>query len=99
MTALPTHPTFAEHLNTKFRLLRDGSDPLEMELIEVGEFNQTPNQEWFSIVFRGADEALLRQGVYPFEHDQMGEFELFIVPISRKADGYYYEAVFNRMRQ
>jgi hypothetical protein len=40
----------------------------------------------------------LDQGVRNFIHDQMGQFELFIVPIRQDAQGFYYEAVFNRLR-
>ena len=40
----------------------------------------------------------LDQGVRDFSHDQMGQFELFIVPIRQDAQGFYYEAVFNRIR-
>jgi len=41
----------------------------------------------------------LDQGVRPFKHEQMGEFEMFIVPIQQDANGFYYEAVFNRIRE
>jgi hypothetical protein len=29
----------------------------------------------------------------------MGHFELFIVPVRQDADGFYYEAIFNRIRE
>jgi hypothetical protein len=29
----------------------------------------------------------------------MGQFELFLVPIKEDEQGFYYEAVFNRLRQ
>jgi hypothetical protein len=31
------------------------------------------------------------------EHDSIGDFELFLVPIARDDSGTYYEAVFNRL--
>jgi hypothetical protein len=40
----------------------------------------------------------LGQGVRNFEHEQMGKFELFIVPVEQDEQGFYYEAVFNRIR-
>jgi hypothetical protein len=40
----------------------------------------------------------LGQGVRNFQHEQMGNFELFIVPVQQDAQGFYYEAVFNRIR-
>jgi hypothetical protein len=30
------------------------------------------------------------------EHDRLGRFDLFIVPVKREAHGLYREAVFNR---
>jgi hypothetical protein len=32
------------------------------------------------------------------DHDTIGAFDLFIVPISQDRDGLYYEACFNRVR-
>jgi hypothetical protein len=33
------------------------------------------------------------------EHDEMGQFDLFLVPIRQDDQGFYYEAVFNRILQ
>jgi hypothetical protein len=41
----------------------------------------------------------LSQGVHNFKHDQMGQFELFIVPIKQDEQGFYYQAVFNNLRE
>ena len=38
------------------------------------------------------------QGMRSFDHDKLGRFELFIVPIRQDGEGYYYEAVFSRFR-
>jgi hypothetical protein len=32
------------------------------------------------------------------EHEALGSFELFIVPIRKDDEGFYYEAVFNRVK-
>ncbi|HEU4834969.1 MAG TPA: hypothetical protein VFS90_11160 [Pyrinomonadaceae bacterium] len=58
-----------------------------------------PQQEEFAVEFRGPLDTFLGQGVRNFAHDQMGQFELFIVPIKQNEQGFYYEAVFNRLRQ
>lgn len=94
-----THDTFAGLLNTKFRVHREGLDPIELQLTKVGEFLQSQQQERFSIIFRGPADTLLPQAIYGFDHDQMGRFDLFIVPIRRSDDGYEYEAVFNRLQK
>ena len=48
----------------------------------------------FSIVFLEPAAEVLPQAIYRFDHDELGAFELFVVPIARDADGTRYEAVF-----
>src|SRR5262245_31830038 len=93
-----THEEFSKHANTKFQVPMDEHPPVELDLIEVSELKMYPRQEEFTILFRGPLEAFLDQGVRPIKHDQMGEFELFIVPIKQDEQGFYYEAIFNRVR-
>jgi len=38
---------------------------------------------------------MLPQGIYGLSHERMGDFDLFLVPISREELGFRYEAVFN----
>ena len=99
MEASLTHEEFSKHANTKFQVQLDQHPPVELDLIEVSELKIYPQQEEFTIVLRGPLEAFLEQGVRLLKHDQMGEFELFIVPIKQDAEGFYYEAVFNRIRE
>jgi|SRR2546427_8216582 len=94
-TAL-THETFSKLLNTKFAIVDAGAG-VQLELIEVSELLTSPRQERFSIVFRGPNEAPLGQGMRRFEHPQMGQFVLFLVPIGQGSAGYSYEVVFNRL--
>ena len=96
MQASLTYETFTQHINTKFHVPVGESHRVELELAEISEHKKTPRNEEFAIVFRGPKEMFLGQGMRPFEHDQMGNFELFIVPISHDDKGCYYEAVFNR---
>ena len=99
MEASLTHETFSQNANTKFQVQVDENTAVELELIEVSELTVYPQQEEFTLAFRGPLNAFLDQGVRPFTHDQMGQFELFIVPIKQDAAGFYYEAVFNRIRE
>jgi len=87
--------TFAEHLNSAFRL-RHGPATTELELVEVSDGSAARHVS-FSLLFRGPQQPLLPQQIYPFEHDRLGRFDLFIVPVKRDAHGLYYEAVFNRV--
>jgi len=91
------HAEFLKHLNTKFRIRLNESEAVEAELTAVSEHLLSPRQERFSVVFRAPNETFLGQGMRPFQHDEMGAFDLFIVPIERDDEGTYYEAVFNRL--
>lgn len=85
---------YASEINTKFQL---GETEFEIELIEVTEKNISPQQEMFSLIFRGAKDNFLEQKIYHIQHEKLGDGELFLVPIAEEADGYKYEAVFNRL--
>lgn len=99
MEASLTHEAFAQHANTKFQVQLDGGELVDLELTEVSELKLFPGQEEFTVLFRGPNEIFLGQGTHSFTHDQMGIFMLFLVPVARDEKGYYYEAVFNRIRQ
>ena len=99
MEASLTHETFSQHVNSNFRVQLDENTGVEVELVEVSELKLYPRQEEFAIVFRGPLNAFLGQGVGYFKHEQMGDFEIFIVPIRQDEQGVYYEAIFNRLRE
>jgi len=88
--------TFAGHVNSTFRVCHEPAT--ELELIEVSDGSAGDHIN-FSLQFRGPLQPLLPQQIYPVEHDQLGRFDLFIVPIRRDAHGLYYEAVFNRVNE
>jgi|SRR5579864_2959392 len=87
--------TFAEHLNSTFRIHHQPAIT-ELELMEISD-GSTQGRVNFSLLFRGPQQPLLPQQIYPVEHDRLGRFDLFIVPVRRDAQGLYYEAVFNRV--
>jgi len=89
--------TFAAELNTKFRDSPPEAEPVEVELINVQDFGTSRGQTQFSVLFRGPLDRPLAQGTYPFEHERLGAFELFIVPVGVEQDGLRYEAFFNRL--
>ena len=98
MEASLTHQEFAQQANSKFQVEVDEHTDVELELTEVSDLKLHPQQEEFVLVFRGPLDTFLGQGVRDFKHDKMGRFELFIVPIRQDQQGFYYEAVFNRLR-
>ena len=99
MEASLTHEAFSQNANSKFQVQNDDNTPVELELVEVTELKVYPQQQEFTLTFRGPLNQFLDQGVRQFTHDQMGQFELFIVPVKQDAEGFYYEAVFNRIRE
>lgn len=99
MTATLEHEVFSRYLNTPFRISVDEANTIEAELSEVSELHLSPRQERFELVFRGPRQPLVNQGSYRFDHDEMGDFILFIVPVRQDDDGTFYEACFNRTRK
>jgi hypothetical protein len=97
MTGRLEHAAFFGNLNSTFRLQVEGSDWVDVELVEVSELNTTPRQEIFSIVFRCRSSVIFPQRIYRLEHDKMGQFDLFLVPIRKDNQSVDYEAVFNRL--
>jgi hypothetical protein len=93
--------TFSPLVGTLFRVALDGMAPIELKLAEVSvtaRAGQAAGQEIFSLIFLGPEKFYLPQKIYAFEHAELGRFELFIVPIGRRADAIEYQAVFNRLR-
>jgi hypothetical protein len=95
MTRL-TQGEFAAQLNTRFRMFHAQGET-EIELIEVSDLTTTGGQERFWLIFRGPLQPFVPQGSYQLQHEVMGEFPLFIVPIRQDNLGFYYEAIFNRL--
>ena len=89
--------SFTENLNTRFRTVLQDSTVIEMELIEVIDRRSTPRQEQFSLLFRAPQEAPIEQGMYLLQHDHLEPGDLFLVPVGRDEQGFYYQAVFNRL--
>lgn len=101
MAAQLTEAEFSKHVNTKFRVATES--PLELELTEVKGYlskaHEETGMERFSAFFRGPSERYLEQKTYSFEHEEMGVFDLFLVPVSQDQSGFRYEAVFNYYKQ
>src|ERR1044071_6794722 len=92
-----TEDTFLDHLNTRFRVT-ESADPLFVELVKVTPLS-TAGQVQFSIQFQGPENPFLPQRIYTLEHEALGRFELFLVPVGKNSSGFEYEAVFNRVAE
>jgi hypothetical protein len=97
-----TKAMFAENLQTSFQLQLKSSQSapeqtIELKLIELREGRSTPRQEQFALLFCGPLATPLGQGMWPLQHATLGQLDLFLVPVGRDQEGFYYEALFNRL--
>jgi len=90
---------FVQQAHSNFQIQLEPPNVVDLELTEVSAVKRSETQEEFAITFRGPLDAFLGQGTRSVAHEKMGEFELFLVPVSQDAQGFYYEAVFNRFRE
>jgi hypothetical protein len=93
--------SFADLLNTKFRVLlkQENAPEVELELAELVEFptltQSRSNVERFSLFFYGPNDFFLPQGTYRLAHERLGEHHIFLTAVAQEPRGYRYEAVFN----
>lgn len=84
-------------LNTLFQAQPEEGQAVMLELIRTVDLGSTPRHEQFSILFRGPLDHFLPQRTYQLTHAVLGSFALFLVPVGREAEGFLYEAIFNRL--
>jgi hypothetical protein len=98
-----TAENFSRNVNTKFHVNVDPAESIELELVRVEVRTSEPNEqggmERFSAFFQGPPNYLLPQRTYELVHGQLGELQIFLVPIGQDERGYQYEAVFNRFKE
>ena len=93
-----THTDFEKHVNQMFRTAIEEIS-IDLELIECGRIETAQPitgdmREPFSLVFRGPMQPVLNQRVFRLEHAEMGQLDVFLVPIGPDNEGMRYEAVF-----
>ena len=96
-----THEVFSEHVGSTFRIGLEDGGSVDMTLIEAtrlgsrSDSGSTAKRDPFSLLFRAPKETALPQKIYEIEHEGIGSFAMFIVPIGVDDSGTLYEAVFN----
>ncbi len=93
-----TASTFEEYINTSFSIRTDALTEHKVKLVEVKVIEKPGRAYGFSLLFSIDSAEELPQSSYLFEHEKMGVFPLFIVPV-KTPKGTRYEAVFNRLRE
>jgi hypothetical protein len=101
---------FARLLNTPFLIQSASGRPIKVSLAEVKVRREKPLKagrrpppdaanEKFSLIFSGCKGEQLAQNTYRCEHQSLGRFDLFLVPILTRNPGKIdYQAVVNRPR-
>jgi hypothetical protein len=91
---------FEPLVNDRFVVSRDAEATVELVLKEAKTAGPRGGSggAGFSLLFHGPDTIFLPQRMYRFEHQTLGKFELFIVPVAREKGQYHYQAIFNRAR-
>jgi hypothetical protein len=92
-----TLETFAERLTETFRIRRSVEDvgvDVTLSSAEPLAQDAVGGRMPFSIMFRGPADRILPQQIFAIEHETLGTFELFLVPLTPDRDGARYEAVF-----
>jgi hypothetical protein len=89
--------SFADRLGEPLRIRTTDAHVVEVRLVEasaLGDPFVPGGRAPFSLVFRGPAEQILPQTTYRIEHEAIGSFELFLVPLQPDGDGARYQAVF-----
>lgn len=105
--SLLTCDAFAPHVGEQFTVIRVDGIRVELELISAEMLPLKPfdgravgkagfvRTDPFVLLFRGAETAIPRQGLYRFSHPSMGEFQMAVVPVGPGETGWQFEAIFN----
>ena len=97
MMELLTIDHFAGCVNETFRAALNDGD-IEFVLVEARPLDKAPPNALrhpFSLLFRNGSAFLFPQQIYRMNHELVGSFDVFLVPVARDLDGFLYQAVFN----
>jgi hypothetical protein len=88
---------YLPHVGSPFEIRYPDGFVITLSLQEARDVGSTADQEQFALFFQGPAEYPLAQATYGLIHEALGEQVLFLVPVERNADGFRYQAVFNRL--
>ena len=93
-----THNHFEACRDATFQLRTGDGGVVDLKLTSVDVRDPAPpdgGRQGFSLVFEGPAEPLLPQQTYQVANAEIGELEIFLVPIGQDAESTRYEAVFS----
>jgi len=94
---LPTLADFSARTGAIFHANRDGQ-VFELRLKSTQNLVATDKQTNFSVELVAPPDVPAEQGIYRLEDHELGAMDLFLVPVSRDAEGLHFEAVFNHFQ-
>lgn len=90
--------TFVPRVGERFTATPSlGGEPLELELASCDESpHARPDHPAFSMIFLHDDATTYRpQQIFTLSHPELGDFDLFLVPLGPRDERMRYEAVVN----
>jgi hypothetical protein len=95
--------TFTPHVNTTFHVRLGDGRVVDLTLVEAEDLGRSGDKpsdkgERFALRFEAAHAKKFPQGIYTFEHEELGTSSLFVAPVDRPTTKVTYEAIVNRMR-
>jgi uncharacterized protein DUF6916 len=96
-----TSATFKPHVGDRFEVTPQEGEPFEAVLSRCeettygspGDWRETGQRVPFSLLFHGPADGAVAQQICGFRHAELGQFDLFIVPLGPDEQGMRYEAV------
>lgn len=90
-----TSTDFDAVVGSDFRVGEEGTAPVRIRLTEVLVGLEHPGRRRpFSLRFSGPATPILDSVTHRLFHAQLGQLEIFLVPIATEPEGLVYEAVF-----
>jgi hypothetical protein len=92
---------FAGRVGDSFEVTAGDASLPPVELVEATESTESGGRgpdgqirKQFSLVFLGPAAPYLPQATYRLSHAELGELDLFLVPVGSESNGIRYEAAF-----
>ena len=91
--------TFTPHVNEAFTVDLPSGESYVLTLTQVvaiaGANHTMVNRPPFDLRFHGPVAGHLPQQIHRLSHPVLGLLDIFLVPIGRDADAFFYQAVFH----
>ena len=100
MTRSYTKALFQPLLNDIFTIELASSEQINLQLLEIKSLGtqhpENSSNEAFALYFLDKDHprSYLPQAIFTLKHAELGDLELFVVPMGPQKEGMLYEVIF-----